>query len=216
MSKDPAVLFYTSDFLAGTSFFTMEQRGQYITLLCQQHQQGSIPENHMIFICGSLDSPVINKFQRDENGNYYNVRMREEAVKRANYCKSRGKNKKGKVKKSHISKSYDNSYENHMSVHMENENENENINDNYLIQKEKLTTTSGIHEKFASTLKISVDQIQRFIGLYFEEIEAKGIFHNSFPEYQSHCFAWIKKNKDELMKKIHNEQPKRFKTTWSK
>lgn len=45
--KDPAVLFYTSDFLSGVTFLSMEQRGQYITLLCTQHQHGSIPENQL-------------------------------------------------------------------------------------------------------------------------------------------------------------------------
>ena len=118
MAKDPAVLFYTSDFLAGTSYFTDEQRGQYITLLCQQHQLGMIPENHMIFICKSLDSPVVKKFVR-KNGFFYNERMRLEAEKRANYCESRAKNKKGHLKEK--------TYEKHMSVHMENGNGNDNV-----------------------------------------------------------------------------------------
>lgn len=118
MAKDPAVLFYTSDFLSGTAFFTDEQRGQYILLLCQQHQLGSIPKDHMIFICKSYDSPVIRKFVQNKDGSYYNVRMRQEHEKRANYCGSRGKNRKGKLKKK--------SYENHMLGHMENENEDDN------------------------------------------------------------------------------------------
>jgi uncharacterized protein YdaU (DUF1376 family) len=126
MSKDPAVLFYTSDFLTGTLFFTMEQKGQYITLLCIQHQHGSIPENHMISICGSFDNPVISKFTKDEQGNYYNERMKIEAEKRKSFCLSRSNNKSGRPKKNKksnhkkiICKSYDN--------HMENENDNEDI-----------------------------------------------------------------------------------------
>ncbi len=118
MAKDPAVLFYTSDFLSGTSFFTDEQRGQYILLLCQQHQLGVIPKNHMINICKSSDSLVISKFMVDANGNYYNKRMREEGEKRAKYCESRGSNKKGHFKNKIILKSYEN--------HMENENDNGN------------------------------------------------------------------------------------------
>lgn len=125
MSKDPAVLFYTSDFLTGTLFFTMEQKGQYITLLCIQHQHGSIPENHMISICGSFDNPVISKFTKDDQGNYYNERMKIEAEKRKSFCLSRSNNKSGRPKKNKksnhtkiICKSYDN--------HMENENENNN------------------------------------------------------------------------------------------
>lgn len=128
MAKDPAVLFYTSDFLSGTSFFTNEQIGQYIKLLCQQHQLGSIPKNHMISVCGSDDSPVFKKFQLDEHGNYFNERMRFEAEKRRKYCESRKNNKSGRPKGSKNKKSYDKTHDNHMLPHMENENVNENIN----------------------------------------------------------------------------------------
>ena len=109
MGKDPAVLFYTSDFLSGTSFFTNEQRGQYILLLCQQHQLRRIPKNHMINICKSHDSPVMAKFTQDKDG-YYNERMELEAQKRKEFCLSRSNNKSGRKK------SYDS--------HMENENRN--------------------------------------------------------------------------------------------
>jgi len=99
--KDPAVLFYTGDFLAGTAFFNDEQRGQYIRLLCEQHQNGHIPENHMVSICFSLGSPVIKKFVKDSEGNYFNVRMEEEIEKRANFVNSRKDNgsKGGRPKK---------------------------------------------------------------------------------------------------------------------
>lgn len=120
--KDPAVLFYTSDFLTGTAFFSDAERGQYIRLLCEQHQLYSIPENHMIYVCGSIDSIVIKKFTRDDQGNYYNQRMRVEAEKRSKYCESRKNNKSGRKPKKIISKTYD--------LHMGNENENENENDN--------------------------------------------------------------------------------------
>ena len=33
MSKDPAFLFYSSDFLTGTLLMSMEQKGKFITLL---------------------------------------------------------------------------------------------------------------------------------------------------------------------------------------
>lgn len=89
MAKDPAVLFYTSDFLTGTAFFTDEQRGQYIRLLCEQHQNGHIPENHMVSVCLSLGSPVVKKFIKDADGNYYNERMEEEILKRQQFLDSR-------------------------------------------------------------------------------------------------------------------------------
>ena len=46
-NKDPAFLFYSSDFLTGTMFFTDEQVGKYIRLLCAQHQKGQIGRAHV-------------------------------------------------------------------------------------------------------------------------------------------------------------------------
>jgi hypothetical protein len=120
MSKDPAVLFYTSDFLSGTFTMTNEQVGKYIRLLCLQHQKGYLYENDMKMICGEYDEQIYSKFE-NKGGKFINIRMKEEAEKRRNYCESRGKNKKGKTKDTEIiSKSYD--------KHMENENVNEVIN----------------------------------------------------------------------------------------
>lgn len=131
MSKDPAILFYTSDFLTGTMTMTNEQTGKYIKLLCMQHQKGILSEKDMIFICGSYDEDIFSKFIKTDHG-YYNERMRFEAEKRANYSLSRASNRSNlnkKQTKKHmkkICKSYD--------EHMENENENinENINNNKL------------------------------------------------------------------------------------
>jgi hypothetical protein len=92
--KDPAVLFYTKDFLTGTAFFTDAERGQYIRLLCEQHQNGHIPENHMVSISFSLGSPVCAKFTKDKDGNYFNERMELEIEKRAKFTDSRAVNGK--------------------------------------------------------------------------------------------------------------------------
>lgn len=90
MAKDPAILFYTSDFLSGTAFFTDEQRGQYIKLLCEQHQNGHIPESHLFEVCkydgNTVVSPVVSKFVKDEEGKYYNERMEKEILKRQKFC----------------------------------------------------------------------------------------------------------------------------------
>ena len=92
MSQDPAFLFYSNDFLSGVLFLSMEDRGKYITLLCQQHQSGHIPEDHILKICGSIDSPVMKKFKKDNKGFYYNIRLENEIKKRKKYSDSRRKN----------------------------------------------------------------------------------------------------------------------------
>lgn len=132
MAKDPAVLFYTADFISGTITMTDEQRGQYILLLCIQHQKGHLTEKDMLKICSGHDEEVFSKFTL-EDGKYYNKRMKVEADKRAAYAESRRQNRKKKETPTEdmidISKTYD--------THMENENENINkdINEVKILEK---------------------------------------------------------------------------------
>jgi hypothetical protein len=125
MSKDPAFLFYSSDFLTGTLLMSMEQKGKFITLLCIQHQKGHLSEKDMLHICGSYDEDVFTKFQKDEQGKFYNIRLEEEVDKRKAYSESRRNNRKKKEDINNTSLSY--------VQHMENENENED-----LIEKKKV------------------------------------------------------------------------------
>ena len=123
--KDPAVLFYTGDFLTGTAFFSDAERGQYIRLLCEQHQIGHIPENHMLSVCLSLDSPVLLKFSKDDNGFYYNERMELEINKRKQFSESRSLN----GKKGGRPKASDKASEKPNGKASENLTENGNINE---------------------------------------------------------------------------------------
>ncbi|MEI7513709.1 MAG: hypothetical protein WCJ74_03765, partial [bacterium] len=75
MSKDPAVLFYTGDFLNGCMDLTFEERGQYITILCLQHQKGHLSEKTIRLSVGSVSVDVLKKLSQDESGNYFNERM---------------------------------------------------------------------------------------------------------------------------------------------
>lgn len=119
MSKDPAFLFYSSDFLTGTLLMSMEQKGKFITLLCIQHQKGHLSEKDMLHICGSYDEDVFTKFQKDEQGKFYNIRLEEEVDKRKAYSESRRNNRKKKEDMNNTSSSY--------VEHMENENEIEDL-----------------------------------------------------------------------------------------
>ena len=123
MAKDPAVLFYTQDFIAGTLTMSNEHRGMYITLLCLQHQKGVLSEKDMLSICGTYVKDVFEKFTKDKQGNYFNKRMKEEAEKRKAYSESRRKNREKSKKKEDV-KNISVSY----VQHMENENEDVNVN----------------------------------------------------------------------------------------
>ena len=118
MSKDPAFLFYSSDFLTGTLLMSMEQKGKFITLLCIQHQKGHLSEKDMLQICGTYDEDIFSKFQKNSEGKFFNVRLEQEVDKRKSYSESRRNNRKKKEDVIIISDTY--------VEHMENENENEN------------------------------------------------------------------------------------------
>lgn len=116
--KDPAVLFYFQDFLVGTEFMTDDEVGKYMRILCHLADKGSLCKSQVLRICKTSTIPeaISEKLLIDEDGNYYQRRMREEREKRINYSESRRLNRT-KVN-NNICKTYD--------VHMENENENIN------------------------------------------------------------------------------------------
>lgn len=80
--KDPAFLFYTNDFLSGVSELTMEERGQYITLMCLQHQKGALSPKLIKINVPNISPDVLCKFSKNKNGDLYNKRLRLEIEKR--------------------------------------------------------------------------------------------------------------------------------------
>jgi len=117
MAKDPAVLFYTSDFLSGTFTMDNEQVGKYIRLLCLQHQKGKLTQKDMLSICKAYDNEIWDKF-KVEDGLYYNDRMYNETIRRQKFSESRRNNAKSPKKES-TSEAY--------AKHMETETENRTI-----------------------------------------------------------------------------------------
>lgn len=90
--KDPAFLFYSSDFLSGVMDLDMLERGQYITLLCAQHQKGHLSEKTIRLLVGSCSVSVLDKFETDSEGNFFNKRLDEEIQKRVKFSESRKNN----------------------------------------------------------------------------------------------------------------------------
>lgn len=193
--KDPAFLFYSSDFLTGTMTMSNEQVGKYIRLLCLQHQKGVLSELDMNFICGTYDKQIFDKFEKTDEG-YYNKRLKFEAEKRANFCKSRSENRdgKGKTKQKKIRKSY--------VKHMENENEdvikdkNDIVTDYINKFNEVRKTNYRVLPKtaisvFKETLKhYSVDEI---ITAYKNATKAQNHIDNGFQYLTPEFFTRINK-----------------------
>lgn len=140
MAKDPAFLFYSSDFLTGTMLMTNEQVGKYIRLLCLQHQKGRFTEKDMLSICKAYDEDVLSKFSKDKDGKFYNERLEKEMTKRQLYTESRRKNGLHPKKKE--------AYAEHMGDHMENENKKEE-----LVEFEKFNEWIEKHASNVSKMK---------------------------------------------------------------
>lgn len=153
--KDPAFLFYSSDFLSGTMLMTDEEIGQYIKLLCLQHQKGHLKEKDMLNICKTYNEDIFSKFKKDEEGNYYNERLEYEANKRKAYSESRRNNRKKKETYEKDMKNICNSYEQHMGNANANENRNININKN----------NSKVNDSCVNDLQVIIDFYNENIGL---------------------------------------------------
>lgn len=96
MAKDPAFLFYPSDFLVGTMIMSFEDKGKYITILSLMHQQGRMSEETIRLLVGSASVILLSKFSKDDNGLFFNNRLETEIEKRSKFIESRIENgKKG-------------------------------------------------------------------------------------------------------------------------
>ena len=166
--KDPAFLFYSSDFLSGTMLMSDEDVGKYIRLLCLQHQKGHLKEKDMLSICKTFSEDIFSKFKKDEEGNYYNERLEYEANKRKAYSESRRNNRKKKEEIETYEKDMKNicnSYEKHM------ENENENINTNDIeIKNNRKRGSKGKKEEekihFAEFVSMTNAEYEKLISTY--------------------------------------------------
>jgi hypothetical protein len=130
---------------------TDEEVGKYMRVLCHLADKGSLCKSQVLRICKTTTIPeaINEKLLTDENGNYYQRRMRIEQEKRAKHIEHQRENANKRWKK-------DECDGNAMAMPLENENENININKDINKEKKK---EKGFGEK------------QKFIPPTFEEVE---------------------------------------------
>ena len=192
MSKDPAFLFYSSDFLTGTFTMSNEQVGKYIRLLCLQHQKIELTEKDMLNICKTYDEDIYSKFECID-GLYYNKRLRDESIKRKEYSESRKNNRK-KKDMSNICKTYDS--------HMENENENinEDINTNKIVLKKfKFSDLNGLPVQY---IQSTIEQLKIQKQLQLDEKTISSMWEAFKLQYLNGKESY--KNEDEVYKHFIN------------
>ena len=137
--KDPAVLFYTSDFLSGTYTMNYEQRGKYITLLCIQHQKGFLTKQELEYISEG-ESNVIEKFTEIE-GKFYNMKMYNETIRRKEYTQNRLKNFQ---KKKDMSSLMGDDMNLHKEIHTETETVTET--ETIKLETESINVTESVND----------------------------------------------------------------------
>lgn len=102
MAKDPAILWYYTDYLNGTEHMTFEEQGAYMRLLCKQADIGHLSLEFIQRVLGKsfkkIWPKIIEKFTADESGNFFQHRVESEKEKRANYIKRQSENGKKRVK----------------------------------------------------------------------------------------------------------------------
>ena len=123
MAKDPAMLWYWSDWYSGTSTMTRFMKGCYMDVLHAQFNNGRLSLEEIRTVLGSDFGqawPTLQKkFAADPAGKYFNERLEHEQLKRAAFTASRRKNLQSTHMEPHMHQ--------HMVSHMENVNEDESI-----------------------------------------------------------------------------------------
>lgn len=209
--KDPAMLFYTSDFLTGVTLLNMKERGQYITLLCLQQQLGHMTLKQMQTAVGKLSEAVMGKFIQDEEGLYYNRRADIEINKRKAHSEKQRENvqkrwnKNTEVIPNDVPKEYDGIYGGITTV-IPLENENENIYINLNSSEEVGIEGVGIETKF---IPPTVEEVrvyclqrnnyvdaQRFVDFYTANGWVQGKSKKPIKDWKATVRTWERREKD--------------------
>lgn len=151
INKDPAIIFYTSDFMVGSSNLNMEERGQYITLLCLQHQLGHLSKKTIDLNINNISKDVLKKFKIDDEGNYYNERLEYEIEKRSKFIEHQRENGKKGGRPKNPKETQNKTQKKPKENPLENENENDNINDIIKEIIEYLNLKTNKHFKYNSS-----------------------------------------------------------------
>lgn len=205
MEKDPAVLFYTADFLASTTLWNNEEIGMYIKLLCLQHLQDGLSRDDIDTVCGDC-SKVRDKFKFCDDGLYRNQRMAKEKEKRAKFSESRRANALKRFSTANVEhmQSTCKAYAEHMGNENINENKNKSINENINNDQQEKEEPEEPKEKKLSAIE------KRF-----------NIFWEAYPKkaskiYAFKCFEKLKVSDELLDRMIKAISEQKRSVEWTK
>ena len=195
MAKDPAFLFYPSDFLTGTMFMNNEQIGIYIRLLCSQHQHGGIIDKLSFNALVGENHLIKSKFIETETG-FYNERLTIEMDKRnkkSNNMSETAKDVWKKRKEQLLYKSKENEYNCNTNV-KENDtiviqtvNRNVNVIEDWFIDLNNGNSIVVISQNLnipLETVKLKLQEFKKYAELEYP----------TYQKFVSHFKNWLRKN----------------------
>jgi hypothetical protein len=211
MAKDPAFLFYPSDFFMGTSLMTFEDKGKYITLLCVMHQKGHLSENAIKSLVGEISEELKEKLSIDESGLFYNKRLDQEIENRRNFVESRRNNglKGGRPRKDKpLGKPKDNLMDKDRLTESEpTEDENKDVIVNKVFKEKEIHTLQKFVEENLSVVsqlenQLSFSECEKLLKVFPEQnikskLEAMENYKGLSKKYNSvyrTVLTWLKKD----------------------
>lgn len=220
MAKDPAFLFYASDFLTGTMFFSNEQVGKYIRLLCSQHQHGGFIEKKSFNSLVGNDDVLRQKFIETEHG-FYNVRLSlemEARAKKSSNISEAAKQTWKKRKNTIVIQSYKKSNTNVIRIEDEDENEikDDNVieNNTHLIFAERFFESKYELDREAVEISTKKEVTREILQEFNANLLNSNKKHFHFSEYKKHLVNWLGKKPAKKLTKVQellsvNEQVKK-------
>ncbi len=183
MAKDPAFLFYSSDFITGVSDLTMEERGQYITLLCLQHQKGRLSKKNIGIAVPNATADTMAKFKIDDHGLFYNERLEQEINNRKAFTeKQRQRAIDGWAKR----KGNIDATANATALPLE----NENINSNIINIKEEILNSNIWIESICKNKMIDLKTCKEYLNTFLNDAELKDEL-NDLSDSKKHFVNWL-------------------------
>lgn len=188
MGKDPAVLWYFSDWKGGTSTLSRHLKGCYIDLLDSLFNNQSLTLDEIKTVLGSdfgQSWPALQKkFVKDENGNFYNERLRAEILKRKKFVAGRIENLKG------------NKESLHMDSHVESRNENE-LKNKVKVKKFTVPKIEDLIKEFSEkglTAEKAKEQSDIFLNHYETVGWVVGKARSPMKNWKSAVSNWISRS----------------------
>lgn len=185
--KDPAFLFYPNDWTGGTALLTRHQKGCYIDILIQQFHKGSLTLNEIRTILGADYGKVwptlLDKFKVDEAGKYFNVKLKTEMEKRAEYSKKQS---------DRVKKRWDEYHGNTPVLPVE------NVNGSLAVLAAKnikeLLRDQHFHEQVCMALSVSMPFMYGKLQQFTNEMAIGGELEKPYQDCQRYFRNWLKKD----------------------